>query len=109
MIAEVKSSGDIQADLMALLFEKSQGDVGGVLELVKNYPLFKIKNILSYWSELTKPQEQREQDVQEIASKKAEEARKALFENGDKIVVGGLTIDKNLWGFSLDDIKQERP
>ena len=106
MINEIKSSGDIQADLMALLFEKSQGDIGGVLKLMEDYPLYRVKNMLSYWSELTKPQEQREQEVQEIASQKAEEARQALFENDGKIVVGGLTIDKNLWGFSLNDIQK---
>lgn len=87
---------------MALLIEKSKGNIQGVLQLVETYPLYRIRDILAYWSEITKPHEERVKDVEAKAALRAEEARLALLEESDKIMVDGQSIDLSKWSLNIN-------
>jgi hypothetical protein len=62
-----------------MLFEKSNGNVQGVLQLMEEFPLAKIEKIYSFWVEITLPTEEREKRMRKEADAAAEKARQQLF------------------------------
>jgi hypothetical protein len=103
LLNEIPSSGDPSADFLATLFEKSNGNIQGVLELVDKYPLQKIQYIIKYWTELTKPHELREQEVQKKASRALEEFNFDTIKEDDKVILDsdGNPIDLSEFDFKL--------
>lgn len=79
MKSEIISSGDIEADFFAMLCEKSNGNVTGVLKLMELFPISKIEKIYQFWVEITLPLEEREKRMRAKADKAAQEAADNLF------------------------------
>lgn len=73
------SSGDIECDFLAMLIEKSNGNISGVLELKSNLSLDRVQKVYSYWVELTMPQEEREKRMRKEADKAAQEIAEKLM------------------------------
>lgn len=76
---ELVSSGDVEADLIATLIVKSDNNISGVLDLMQNFPLSKVRSIMSFWQELTMPMEDREKRMRKEADKAAQEFHEKLF------------------------------
>lgn len=73
-----------------MLFEKSQGNIAGVLQLMETFPLEKVEHIFKFWTEITLPTEEREKRMREKADKAAQEASEQLInakmlEDDDKL------------------------
>lgn len=74
------SSGDVEADFIAMLFEKASGNIEGVLRLMEEYPLSKIEKIYAFWVEITLPMEERERRMRKKADAAAQLAANELFD-----------------------------
>lgn len=68
-----------------MLFEKSNGNIDGVLKLTETYSLNKIEKIYQFWVEITLPQELREKRMREEADKAAQGAADLLLGNQDSL------------------------
>jgi hypothetical protein len=74
-------------DLMAVLVQKSNGNIQGVLALMESLPLQRVKNMLEFWQELTLDPSEREKRVRKEGDA---EAALAL----DKLMTGKIEVDK---------------
>lgn len=62
-----------------MLFEKSSGNIEGVLVLMETLPLAKIESIFKFWTEITMSEEDREKRMREKADKAAQDASDLLL------------------------------
>jgi len=80
-----QSSGDASADLMAILFEKSGGNIEGSIKLYETFSLDKIQKILGYWAEITMSDEDKEKRVRAEGDKIAKRVSERMSDiNLDK-------------------------
>lgn len=73
MVKETPSSGNSEADLIATLFRLSEDDIEGCLKLIDTYSLDFIKDIMSYWSALKVPYEERAKQAKQKIEKATQE------------------------------------
>jgi hypothetical protein len=66
-------------DLMALLVQKSNGNIQGVLALMDSLPLEKTKKMLEFWQELTLDPAEREKRVRSEGDAEAQQALENLM------------------------------
>lgn len=103
---EIISSGDMGADFFAMLCEKSNGSISGVLELRELFPLQTIEKIYQFWVEITLPTELREKRMREKADSAAQEAADQLFNAKIKEASTNEEVDDGLQRF-LDIYKRK--
>ena len=70
---------------MAILFEKSGGNIEGSIKLYETFSLQKIQSILGYWAEITMSDEEKEKRVREEGDKIAKRVSERMSDiNVDK-------------------------
>jgi hypothetical protein len=66
--------------LLAILIEKSNGNIQGVLTMMETLPLSKVRKIIDYWQELTLPMDLREKRVREAGDAAAQSVLDSIIE-----------------------------
>lgn len=90
---EIVSSGDPEADLIASLINRCNGNIQSVIALMEKFSLEKAKKIVTFWDEITLPVEAREKRVREKADKAAQKFHEDLFEG--KLKKENVKIEDN--------------
>jgi hypothetical protein len=98
LVRETPSSGNAEADLMATLFRLSDDDIEGCLKLVENYSLDFIKDVMTYWSGLKVPYEERTKQ----AKQKIEQATQQYLLNNNNQVT---SKDGKVFKFKINPLE----